>query len=94
MTWRAAFPDLDTLDSAALRTLILSEHEQILFEREQLSSREAEIEQLKLLIASCGGCCSGASRRRWRGRSSSCSQLRCWRPVGRTKLGRLLDLCA
>lgn len=58
MTLRAALPDLDTLDSAALRTLILSQHEQILFQRvqlqskeEQLASREAEIEQLKLLIA-------------------------------------------
>jgi transposase len=58
MTLRAALPDLDTLDSAALRTLILSQHEQIVFQREQLqskeeqlASREAEIEQLKLLIA-------------------------------------------
>jgi transposase len=58
MTRRAALPDLDTLDAAALRTLILSQHEQILFQRmqlqskeEQLASREAEIEQLKLLVA-------------------------------------------
>ena len=51
MTLRASLPDLDTLDSAALRTLILSQHEQILLQREQLASRDAEIEQLKLLIA-------------------------------------------
>src|SRR5579863_6530521 len=51
MTLRASLPDLDTLDPAALRTLILSQHEQILLQREQLASREAEIEQLKLLIA-------------------------------------------
>lgn len=50
-TWCAALPDLDTLDSAALRTFILSQHEQILFEREQLDSHEAEVEQLQLLIA-------------------------------------------
>jgi transposase len=51
MALRVSLPDLDTLDSAALRTLILSQHEQILLQREQLASREAEIEQLKLLIA-------------------------------------------
>jgi transposase len=51
MTLRAVLPDLDTLDSAALRTLILSQHDQIVLQREQLASRDAEIEQLKLLIA-------------------------------------------
>ena len=51
MTLRASLPDLDRLDSTALRTLILSQHEQILLQREQLASRDAEIEQLKLLIA-------------------------------------------
>jgi transposase len=51
MTLRAGLPDLDALDSIALRTLILSQHEQILSQREQLASREAEIEQLQLLIA-------------------------------------------
>jgi transposase len=54
MTLRASLPDLDRLDSAALRTLILSQHEQILLQREQLASRDAEIEQLKLLIAKLG----------------------------------------
>jgi transposase len=44
-------PDLHQLDSDALRTLILSQHEQILLKDEQLASRDAEIEQLKLLIA-------------------------------------------
>ena len=44
MTASSTFPDLDTLDSAALKALILSQ-------REQLASRDSEIEQLKLLIA-------------------------------------------
>jgi transposase len=44
MTERVTLPDLDTLDFAALKTLILSQHE-------QLASRDSEIEQLKLLIA-------------------------------------------
>ncbi len=47
----SSLPDLRQLDSDALRTLILSQHEQIVFQREQLASRDAEIEQLKLLIA-------------------------------------------
>jgi transposase len=51
-------PDLDQLDSQALKSLILTLHEQvfsnqqeILAQREQLASREVEIEHLKLLIA-------------------------------------------
>lgn len=44
MTERAALPDLDTLDSVALKALILSQHD-------QLASRDNEIEQLKLLIS-------------------------------------------
>ena len=47
----SSLPDLHQLDSDALRTLILSQHEQILLKDEQLASRDAEIEQLKLLIA-------------------------------------------
>src|SRR6202035_6120755 len=39
-----ALPDLNRLDSAALKALILSQHEQLL-------SRDNEIEHLKLLIA-------------------------------------------
>jgi transposase len=39
-----ALPDLDLLDAAGLRTLILSQHEQLL-------SHRSEIEHLKLLIA-------------------------------------------
>jgi transposase len=39
-----ALPDLDQLDAASLRALILSQHEQLL-------SRDAEIEHLKLLLA-------------------------------------------
>jgi transposase len=51
MTERVALPDLDTLDSAALKALIFSQREQILSKEEQLASRDSEIEQLKLLIA-------------------------------------------
>src|ERR1700676_886770 len=40
----ATFPDLDQLDFQALKSLIL-------LQREQLASRDVEIEHLKLLIA-------------------------------------------
>jgi transposase len=43
-TARAALPDLDTLDHAALKALVCEQHAQLL-------SHEAEIEHLKLLIA-------------------------------------------
>ena len=57
MTLRASLPDLDRLDSAALKALIFLQQSN--FNRktaaplqdERLASREAEIEQLKLLIA-------------------------------------------
>jgi transposase len=51
MKARATLPDLDTLEPATLKTLILSQHEQLLSKDEQLASRDNEIEQLKLLIA-------------------------------------------
>src|SRR5438128_12585361 len=51
MTERATLPDLDTLELATLKALILSQHEQLLSKDEQLASRDSEIEQLKLLIA-------------------------------------------
>src|SRR5262252_5991647 len=44
MTERAALPDLDKLDPAELKALVISQHELI-------TSRDSEIEQLKLLIA-------------------------------------------
>jgi hypothetical protein len=44
MMLRAALPDLNQLDSTALKALILAQHEQLL-------SRDSEIEHLKLLIA-------------------------------------------
>jgi len=44
MSERVGLPDLDTLDSTALKALILFQHE-------QLACRDSEIEQLKLLIA-------------------------------------------
>lgn len=47
----SSLPDLCQLDSDALRTLIIAQHEQIVFQREQLASCNAEIEQLRLLIA-------------------------------------------
>ena len=51
MTECATLPDLNTLDFAALKALILSQHEQLLSKDEQLASRDTEIEHLKLLIA-------------------------------------------
>src|SRR2546425_2442696 len=51
MTERATLPNLDTLELATLKALILSQHEQLLSKDEQLASRDSEIEQLKLLIA-------------------------------------------
>ena len=47
----SSLPDLNQLDSDALRTLIIAQHEQIVSQREQLASCNAEIEQLRLLIA-------------------------------------------
>jgi len=44
MTSRGTLPNLDALDSAALKALIFLQHE-------QLATRDAEIEHLKLLIA-------------------------------------------
>jgi len=46
----SSLPDLYQLDFDALRTLIIAQHEQIGLQREQLASRDAEIEQLRLLI--------------------------------------------
>ena len=46
-----ALPDLNVLDSAGLKALILSQHAELLATQERLLSRETEIEQLKLLIA-------------------------------------------
>jgi transposase len=51
MNERATLPDLDTLELAALKTLIVTQHQQLLSKDEQLASRDSEIEQLKLLIA-------------------------------------------
>jgi transposase len=55
---RATLPDLDALDPHELKALIVAQHKQlttqeerILTQSEQLASREAEIEHLKLLIA-------------------------------------------
>ena len=54
---RATNNDVDTLDAAALKTIVLTQHEGILLQHEQLhakdeqlSSRDAEIGRLKLLI--------------------------------------------
>jgi hypothetical protein len=51
MTQRAGLPDLDTLNPEALKALIVAQHEQLLHKDEQLTSRDEEIERLKLLIA-------------------------------------------
>src|SRR5215470_19259141 len=55
MTERAPLPDLQRLNPDELRALIISQHE-------MLTSRDSEIEQLKLLIAKL--------RRMWLGRKS------------------------
>jgi transposase len=46
----AALPDLNVLPAEALKALILAQHDQLIATREQLLSRENEIEHLKLLI--------------------------------------------
>jgi transposase len=58
MTQRAILPNLDTLTPQALKTLIVTQHEELLSKNdellrkdEQLASRDEEIERLKLLIA-------------------------------------------
>src|SRR5215831_6859950 len=58
MAERTALPDLGTLELAALKTLIVEQHQQLVSKDEQLqrkdeqlASRDSEIEQLKLLIA-------------------------------------------
>jgi transposase len=51
MSVRATLPDLDTLDFAALKALIVAQHEQLVSKDQQLISRDEEIERLKLLIA-------------------------------------------
>jgi hypothetical protein len=43
-------PDLNALDAAALKALILAQHENLVAQHETLVSRETEIENLKLLI--------------------------------------------
>src|SRR6266403_850160 len=47
----ATLPDLDQLDSQGLKSLVLALHNQVFSQREQLASRDVEIEHLKLLIA-------------------------------------------
>lgn len=47
----SSLPDLQQLNSDALRALILSQHAQLLRKEELLASRETEIAHLKLLIA-------------------------------------------
>ena len=46
----AMLPDLNVLPAEALKALILAQHHQLIATREQLLSRENEIEHLKLLI--------------------------------------------
>ena len=58
MAERTALPDLDTLELAALKKLLIEQHqqlqskdEQLQRKDEQLASRDSEIEHLKLLIS-------------------------------------------
>jgi len=47
----APLPNLDLLDAAGLKALILSQHNELVATQQRLLSRESEIEHLKLLIA-------------------------------------------
>jgi transposase len=47
----SVLPDLDILDAAGLKALILTQHDELVATHERLLSRESEIEHLKLLIA-------------------------------------------
>jgi transposase len=47
----AALPDLDKLDSAALKALVIEQHTELIFHKAELVSKNNEIESLKLLIA-------------------------------------------
>ena len=47
----APLPNLDLLDAAGLRALIVSQHDELVVTQQRLLSRESEIEHLKLLIA-------------------------------------------
>src|SRR5215813_4554469 len=51
MTERADLPDLEHLDPETLKALIRAQHAELLSKDEQLVSRDAEIEHLKLLIS-------------------------------------------
>jgi transposase len=51
MAERTALPDLNQLNPEELKTLIVTQHQQLVSKDEQLASRDSEIEQLKLLIA-------------------------------------------
>ena len=51
MTQHTDLPDLDQLDPDALRALVRAQHQALRSKDEQLLSRDAEIEHLKLLIA-------------------------------------------
>jgi len=46
----AALPDLNALDPAALKALIVAQHDNLIAQHEALVSRETEVENLKLLI--------------------------------------------
>jgi transposase len=48
---RTTLPDLNGMDQAGLKALILAQHEQLQIKDEQLLSREQEIAHLKLLLA-------------------------------------------
>lgn len=47
----ATLPNLDLLDAAGLKALILSQHDELVATQQRLLSRESEIEHLKLLLA-------------------------------------------
>src|SRR5579875_307595 len=52
MAVRATLPDLNPLDGAALRALILPQHERLLLQHEQLASKEEQLASREAEIAS------------------------------------------
>jgi transposase len=65
MAERTTLPDLDALDFAALKALIVAQHEQLVSKDQQLASRDEEIDRLKLLIAKLRRLKFGCKSEKW-----------------------------
>jgi hypothetical protein len=58
-------PNLEALNPSELKALVVEQHQQILMHDEQLQSRDAEIEHLKLLLAKLRRMQFGRSSGNW-----------------------------